>query len=135
MKILLNRIEISGDRCKTPNGKVGRCKFLFDCKEIYEIKNRKYKSPADLIFLDKSYCDSLLYEEVFCCEDEFEERVEISKPLHVVKSGEDLLPKQCGDFSSADRIVHGDKAGIMDYPWMALLEYQQANNRNYKFSY
>lgn len=63
--------------------------------------------------------------------DEIEERIEISKPLQVVKSGEDLLPKECGDFSSSDRIVHGDKAGIMDYPWMALLEYQQSNNRNY----
>lgn len=41
----------------------------------------------------------------------------------------ELLPRNCGGISVAGRITQGTESALMEFPWMALLVYQDGNSR------
>jgi secreted trypsin-like serine protease len=63
--------------------------------------------------MQRSFCSSESGIVLFCC------------PELVEKQSDDVLEEECGIDASSDRIVGGNTAGIDQYPWMALIEYNQ----------
>ncbi|CAH0551215.1 unnamed protein product [Brassicogethes aeneus] len=42
-----------------------------------------------------------------------------------------LLPQNCGYLDSSNRIVKGNKTGLFEFPWMALISYQTASGAQF----
>lgn len=129
--------------CITPNHLPGTCINLYDCPAFYQmITFSKKLSNQTREYLILSNCKGPAKYNV-CCKypkapTNTEEESDIIlnpnapitvKPEKVVsRYSEDLLPSECGNLGSTDRIIGGEEAAIDDYPWMVLIEYKSRKN-------
>ncbi|CAO1430645.1 unnamed protein product [Diamesa hyperborea] len=93
--------------CVTPDGKNGECVQVQSCVSIFTaLKNKDHiNNPEVALFLQHSQCG--------------------------LKAGSVNL-NTCGKVDSTKRIVGGSKAGLQEFPWMALLKYQV--DQKFKFT-
>ncbi|XP_044728002.1 uncharacterized protein LOC123291691 [Chrysoperla carnea] len=126
--------------CKTQNNKNGICMELRSCKALNQVLNltttsQKQPSFESRQLLRKSQCGVIGIEPLVCCP---QTATALTPPmLHVpnIDTGNEITPRsplltydsECG-FSEHDdnKILSGEIASILDFPWMALLQYEGA---------
>ncbi|XP_064211535.1 serine protease grass isoform X1 [Tribolium castaneum] len=125
------------DLCKTPHHQDGKCTPIYSCKPILDLLDQVPQPlPPEISDYLKSYhCGFDGNSPKVCCP---------SKPIYFNNAEEPtfpdvsrhrntyLLPRKCGQFDSLDKIVNGNKTGIFEFPWMALLSYQTRNGPQFK---
>ncbi|CAH0558761.1 unnamed protein product [Brassicogethes aeneus] len=128
--INIGRADI-GDSCKTPNGENGICQRINSCEILYDAVLTK--NQRQIQFLKDSYCG---YDRtaLVCCGSvaNYESRLSF-QPLSSTSSSainnnnrNSILPDRsiCG-IQSDNKILGGEKTGLEEYPWMALLQYRK----------
>lgn len=125
---------IEDDGCRTPDRGVGNCIKIHDCPAMMTVlQNAPRPLSSQIVTLLRSYqCG---YEDravkVCCPPRPIQLTVTIPSP-QVETAPPDvsrhrnikLLPSACGKIDTADRIIHGNKTGLYEFPWMALLSYR-----------
>lgn len=125
---------IDDDGCITPNGNAGVCMNIYNCYTITEyMKTIKKVTPKISETLFKYYCGVEGNTVKVCCTDEaivfprslIDEDIETSKMEKDFKLS--LLPSDCGPLNTQNYIVGGSKTSLFDYPWMALLGFEEGD--------
>lgn len=115
--------------CKTPHQQNGICTPIYSCQPILDFLDKiPQPIPPEISDYLKSYhCGFEDKSPKVCCPP---------KPIHFDNDQKpafpdvsrhrniDLLPKNCGYINYDDKIVNGNKTGLFEFPWMALLSYQ-----------
>lgn len=133
---LLSTFDSTGaqDRCITPTRKDGQCINIKNCEELVNILKRARPLPQNLLdFLRDSQCGFEGAVPKVCCP--------ISTPVLTVNTTTAPDPvvtdppdvsnhpnlrllnhDKCGPLTQG-RIIGGNKTGVFDFPWMALIAY------------
>lgn len=92
------------------------------CQNIRDIllSNKKFNniSSGVINYIRRSVCHLPGVPTAVCCQI-----TEVDETVNKLITEKNSLPKNCGT-SIADRISNGQKTGIFQYPWMALLRYR-----------
>lgn len=127
---------VEDDGCRTPDGGTGTCITIYSCKHMINLLDRVPQPiPPRITNLLKSYqCGFEGRNPKVCCPSKpiildtvIEKRPDISTvgPPNVSRHKNiGLLPKNCGHMDLGDKIVNGNKTGLFEFPWMALLSYR-----------
>ncbi|XP_017785725.1 PREDICTED: serine protease easter-like [Nicrophorus vespilloides] len=125
------------ESCKTPNGETAKCVSIFACPILYE--SGRSGGPEAYRFLQQSVCKKSFYNIYVCCGSDT-----IFKPQEIVSKTPDMLAdaprnnyiakrSECGYMNPDFRIYGGNKTGLDEFPWMALLEYQSLKDGERSF--
>ncbi|XP_058449076.1 serine protease grass-like [Malaya genurostris] len=97
------------ETCVTPSGSSGKCVPIQQCSNLFALKQLTSNITANVAkYLKSAECMSPnSTEKGVCC-----------PPDRVFQ-----LPENCG-LSSNERIAHGNKTAVFEFPWMALLMYR-----------
>uniref|UniRef100_A0AAR5PH77 CLIP domain-containing serine protease n=1 Tax=Dendroctonus ponderosae TaxID=77166 RepID=A0AAR5PH77_DENPD len=150
------------NNCQTPNGGSGLCVSIFNCSRLLSIPQRN-KDVRKIKFLRESICGNQNTTVFVCCgsDDNFRSDTEDSENLgrnfddlsrecgietEIVDTsgkfgqiGNESEYQETGIGSSnlnitlKNRIFGGDDTEIIDFPWLALLEYHSENNEEKLF--
>lgn len=123
----------------------GYCIQLRQCPALLQLISRKPIRPQDTDYLRRSHCGFEGKEPKVCCDPNDPANQQQGTGSRVNEGNtngnsnnfnqnggsSNLLPdtKNCGK-SLDDRIYGGEKTTLLEFPWMALLEYTK---RNYNF--
>ncbi|KAF5308213.1 hypothetical protein FQR65_LT06393 [Abscondita terminalis] len=128
---------IDDDGCTLPDGNFGYCINIYKCGPIINyVRGIQNLSPETSQHLSRFYCGVDGKAVKVCCP--YEEidfpRVEPENttPPIVKTDNLNLLPSNCGYFPSENNIVGGSKTSIFDFPWMALLGYEEDKKIEFK---
>lgn len=129
--ILFGLLFLSGisaqDSCTIPANKFGVCVNIHDCQPVIDIlKQQQPLSRETLAFLHSLQCGFEGKNPKVCCEQR-QAAVALTKApappnvtnhrnVHLVNRNE------CGPITES-KILGGNKTGVFDFPWMALLAY------------
>ncbi|XP_063985535.1 CLIP domain-containing serine protease B4-like [Diachasmimorpha longicaudata] len=133
-----------GDNCRTPEGRTGTCIKISHCGELAGIL-RQTGPPTneDLDRLKRANCGYERLEAKVCCSSDvtldipsattpISTQTVQSPPEVTAHPNLRLLDHNvCGPVTE-QRIIGGNKTGVFDYPWMALIAYQ-INNKQIEF--
>ncbi|RZC43210.1 uncharacterized protein BDFB_002243, partial [Asbolus verrucosus] len=119
-----------GDPCRTPNHESGTCLSIRSCKPMLDLLATipQPLSPKARTFLKSYQCGSERKTPKVCCpsnpilldqNDPAKQPPDVSRHRNI-----NLLPKDCGHLDTLDKIVNGNKTGLFEFPWMALLSYK-----------
>ncbi|XP_012285284.1 serine protease easter-like [Orussus abietinus] len=127
--------------CYSPTRQPGQCIGIRECPPLLSLLQSRPLNPQNVDFLRQSQCGFEGRDPKVCCVDPRsntgnvptttsgatdEQKQDVQSKVNL--QDHPLLPKECGrDLSQ--RIVGGEKAGIDEFPWMALLEYDKPNGR------
>uniref|UniRef100_V5GX21 CLIP domain-containing serine protease n=2 Tax=Anoplophora glabripennis TaxID=217634 RepID=V5GX21_ANOGL len=105
------------DFCQTSRREQGACKSVSQCPTILSILRNKPIKAEDAEYLRRSNCGSDGSLPKMCC------------PFEVKPVSSNLLPSAeiCG-VGTPDKIYGGTEADLNEYPWMALIEYQDVDD-------
>ncbi|XP_076762228.1 serine protease ea-like isoform X4 [Xylocopa sonorina] len=117
------------ERCIAPPNKVGVCINIYSCKPIIDIiKSRPLSMTEFHDYLRSIQCGFEGNNPKVCCEQPVIK--EETDPPDV--SNHRNLPllnlNECGP-ASQDRVLNGNKTGVLEYPWMALLFYDVGRSK------
>ncbi|XP_057651753.1 phenoloxidase-activating factor 3-like [Diorhabda carinulata] len=125
--------------CIATNGQTGTCIPVRMCptmvKALLTVKRPLSKEAREQL---ESYLCSIANDYKVCCpsspiniKEDTIDTSEVSESADIIQHPNyHLLPSNCGyiDLGSV-RVLHGDKAGLTEFPWMALLSYREADNK------
>ncbi|XP_045139229.1 CLIP domain-containing serine protease 14D-like isoform X1 [Portunus trituberculatus] len=101
-----------GSSCVDGNGQAGTCISIRSCQPLQQLVQALRTNtgpPNGFQILRRSVCNIQINREpLVCCASSG-------------GTGLDLLPKRCGVTGLVDRIVDGEDAPLLAWPWMALL--------------
>lgn len=136
--LLLVLHEISAqDRCTTPEKKAGTCINIRECQALVDILKTQQPLSRELLdYLNSLQCGFEGTNPKVCCEQQGLplQPSSTTEPPVVTSTVPDppdvsthpnlrlLNDDDCGPVAQ-QRIVGGNKTGVFDYPWMALLFY------------
>ncbi|RZC34443.1 Trypsin and/or CLIP domain containing protein, partial [Asbolus verrucosus] len=129
-KIVFPDWKIEG--CATPDGETGICTSISSCQPILDfLDNVPQPLSLEVRNLLKSYiCEYEGKKAQVCCPTK-PIKIPKSRPLSIAPPPNvdnhrniKLLPKNCGRMDITDGIFYGNKTGLFEFPWMALLFYQ-----------
>ncbi|XP_049530778.1 CLIP domain-containing serine protease B9-like [Anopheles darlingi] len=142
LALLLLCIGVSHQQqgCTTPRQLRGNCVSIYGCESILSFFNGRILTPEDRVFLQSSQCaptNPTGRQPFVCCPTNGEQpdvTVPVTTPVptgnRVGNSGElvgGLLPNpkknECG-VSIGMRIYGGENADIDEFPWLALMQYE-----------
>ncbi|KYB26592.1 Transmembrane protease serine 9-like Protein [Tribolium castaneum] len=128
--------RISGN-CQTPDNEPGLCLVAQSCKQMLDILRKLPRPfpPHIRAKLEAYKCVIKGKKNTICCPTN---PVNYNQFITNGNSAEDdvmlpdvsnhknvkFLPKNCGHLDTVDKIVNGNKTGLFEFPWMALLSYQ-----------
>ncbi|XP_044265437.1 uncharacterized protein LOC123011852 [Tribolium madens] len=106
------------------------------------VKKLPYPIPPHIRAKLKAYeCNITGKKKTICCP---QNPIDYNKLVNTGSSSDDvmlpdvsnhknvkLLHKNCGHLDSVDKIVNGNKTGLFEFPWMALLSYQTDNGPSF----
>lgn len=123
---LLTTVHSQSQECQTPGGGTGECMNLRECPPQLSLLQQIQAGtapPGSLGVLRSSICDRKDNLIFVCCP-----RTTPSEPSPPSPSEpRNLLPPRCGVRGLVDRIISGEDAPLLAWPWMALLESVGAN--------
>uniref|UniRef100_A0A336MQL0 CLIP domain-containing serine protease n=1 Tax=Culicoides sonorensis TaxID=179676 RepID=A0A336MQL0_CULSO len=135
--------QSNGD-CMTPFNERGTCISIRDCTTIWQIVTTAPRplSQRVLNFLQSSVCDEPALRKVCCRYQDVAQGVPVPALIAtnpVVQNDEianhrnlNLLDtRNCGPISS-DRIAYGNATSLFEFPWMALLQYEDSDGKDFK---
>ncbi|XP_028982302.1 transmembrane protease serine 9 [Diachasma alloeum] len=133
-----------GDNCRTPVGKAGTCIKISRCRELVDVlRQTGHPTNEDLDRLRRANCGYDRLEAKVCCSSEVTFDTLSTTPLipsQTPQSPPDVTAHPnlrlldhnvCGPVTE-QRIIGGNKTGVFDYPWMALIAYK-INNKQIEF--
>ncbi|XP_044265436.1 uncharacterized protein LOC123011851 [Tribolium madens] len=133
---------VEDEGCTTPDGASGTCISIYSCKNIMDVLDKVPQPiPARITNLLKSYhCGFDGRNPKVCCPAKpivldlvSEKKPDVAGPPNVSRHKNiGLLPKNCGYFDTDNKIVNGNKTGLFEFPWMALLSYRTARGPQFK---
>ncbi|KAL1501658.1 hypothetical protein ABEB36_006950 [Hypothenemus hampei] len=116
------------EQCRTPDRRIGVCVSLYECTPILDFAG-KIKRPVPQ--------EIMQYLRSFSCQTGQSSNIDkvCCPPGPIVfqqqtNENQDILPKNCGYFSSNNRIVNGEDAALNEFPWMALIKYRTSRGRS-----
>jgi hypothetical protein len=118
------------DSCITPDRQPGTCVEVNSCKPMVDLLGRVKQPLTEAIRARlKAYqCGFSGNAATICCPATpiVVDDLEVTSRLPDVSKHRNinLLPKNCGYLDTVDKIVHGNKTGLFEFPWMALLSYE-----------
>lgn len=121
-------------KCVMPGGQSGNCIPLKKCAPIFSFLMKGPLTRADEEFLMSNQCGYINHVPFVCCplaagpfENIISDKTERSFSVHDLPK-----PDQCGTSGIKDLtfalIMGGQRSGIHESPWMALLKYKKPNN-------
>ncbi|XP_063907843.1 serine protease grass-like [Zophobas morio] len=126
--------------CTTPDQKPGSCLQIYNCQPMLDFLDKvRQPIPPETEKHLKSYrCGTDRGKPKICCPSGLiiidNEKLEDSIVFPDVSTHRNfrLLPKNCGHFDADNKIVNGEKTGLFEFPWMALLSYRTRNGPQFK---
>uniref|UniRef100_U5EYA6 CLIP domain-containing serine protease n=1 Tax=Corethrella appendiculata TaxID=1370023 RepID=U5EYA6_9DIPT len=135
------------DNCYTPANFAGACILPTECKSIRELIRKPYLTQREIQYINLSKCGRhTTGKTLVCCplsdlaatttttttttfRPPFQSNQNQAQNLNF-QPVKDKLPEpgECGA-QIGDRIIGGEKAGIDEYPWSALIQYQKPFNQ------
>lgn len=134
---------IDDDGCITPSRGSGSCISIFDCQPIIDFMMRAPKplSSEHTRILQRYQCGFQNNVKV-CCPNNPNE---ISQMMGENNQRNDpdppdvsdhinlrLLPQNCGVINTYDKIINGNKTGLFEFPWMALISYRTTRGPEFR---
>ncbi|KAK9881050.1 hypothetical protein WA026_014394 [Henosepilachna vigintioctopunctata] len=125
------------DKCKTPDGEDGSCVSVRKCKPFIDlITQLDVSNNTNEKYLKDFRCSTVYDPDIKVCCTNTEELVEvdvekidmIEKPTFEDRFSNSLPNphlQECGKQNSDNRIYGGVEADLDEFPWMALVRYQQ----------
>ncbi|XP_026480263.1 melanization protease 1-like [Ctenocephalides felis] len=116
--------------CTTPDSKRGTCINIASCAVLVQmLQNAPKPIPPEISsFLRRSQCGFEGSRPKVCCPSQTQTSSELNTDSEIpdVSSHPNLrlLPHRICGASLEDRIVRGNKTGLFEFPWMALLAYR-----------
>jgi hypothetical protein len=134
-RIVFPEWAIEDDGCRTPDRGVGTCISIQSCKPMMDVLEVVPQPlPPKIVNLLKSYqCGYSGTDPKVCCPKTpikidgvtSMKHGALPQPPDVSKHRNlNLLPQECGHLDTGDRIINGNKTGLFEFPWMALLSYR-----------
>ncbi|XP_071450627.1 CLIP domain-containing serine protease B4-like [Hetaerina americana] len=142
----------TGERCQTPNNRPGQCISILSCEPYRDMLNQRPLPPNTVDFLRRAQCGFQGNRPFVCCPSSGTGQVTPSTtttrrpPAQGSNQGGGsgasvsnvdnhpnwsyLRTDVCGADVN-DRIFGGEEANLKEYPWLALLEYQTRNGRQF----
>lgn len=120
-------------KCPMPNGRIGNCIPLKRCAPLYALLMKNPLTVTDQMVLKHSQCGYIMRSPLVCCPPQPPSlKSSVDSRLGRSFSVEDLpKPGRCGTYEVKKvligYIVGGQRAGIHESPWMALLKYRKAH--------
>lgn len=111
------------DLCLTPNGEQARCIPIFKCLSFTKILALKQFNPNQVRFLRESKCGSNLTTPLVCCGPEVNYKSVVEDAVTNFTPN-NLIPEECG-LQLASRIFGGVDSESSEFPWLALLEFEE----------
>ncbi|XP_063880605.1 CLIP domain-containing serine protease HP8-like [Scylla paramamosain] len=109
-----------GRSCVDGNGQAGTCISIRSCqplRQLLQALRTNTAPPNGFQILRGSICNLRSNSEpLVCCPSDLRTGGDDG-----AGGGSDLLPKQCGVTGLVDRIIDGENAPLLAWPWMALL--------------
>ncbi|KAB0797254.1 hypothetical protein PPYR_08248 [Photinus pyralis] len=106
-------VQASIDICTTPNNEPAQCKSLYECVPL--LQGLLTQDPKVVEFVNESHCGNLSTEPLVCCGSSY-------TYIH----GPEQIERICGYQHSDDYFrVDTAVAAIDEYPWLAILKYEQ----------
>lgn len=127
LTIQLAHVQSQETPCTTPTRQPGQCVPIRRCTNIYNIVSNPSPPPTGIAnYIKRAACTLPGVERSVCCQPT--EVVPDTTPTTVATPTGGIavgdLPSNCGQ-SIADRIAFGQATKVFDYPWMAVLTYNQ----------
>ncbi|XP_066595020.1 ovochymase-like [Prorops nasuta] len=132
---LFIQAAVAQDRCLSPSSQIGNCVNIRNCQALIDILRKPRPLPQeDLDFLRNSHCGFEGNDPKVCCEERTTTTTESTMTQSDTGSNPDppdvtnhpnlaLLDHNiCGPLTQP-KIFGGNKTGVFDYPWMALIAY------------
>jgi Trypsin/Regulatory CLIP domain of proteinases len=106
--------------CITTDKNIGYCVKVNECLKIRSIVENEPVSNKNKTYLRRNQCGYSERQPYVCCD--------ASLKL-------ELLPasNSCGPSFSSPRILGGSQTSIDEFPWTALVQYQQENSKELSF--
>ncbi|XP_050716076.1 phenoloxidase-activating factor 3-like isoform X2 [Eriocheir sinensis] len=111
-----------GSGCTDANGLAGRCTSIRNCPPLRQLLHSlrgNTPTPNALQTLRRSVCSFANNLPLVCCGRT--SPISTSTNPVATSSGRDLLPSRCGVTGLTDKIIDGEDADLLAWPWMALL--------------
>ncbi|KAJ8925924.1 hypothetical protein NQ315_009776 [Exocentrus adspersus] len=125
----------TGDYCQTPRNSQGECKLITKCQVLFSLLQNRPIKAQDADYLRRSQCGFEGTMPKVCCPLDTDGNQAAPEPSvsnfdNVKPVTSNLLPSNdvCG-LGTQDRIYGGEEAGLTEFPWMALVEYERENGR------
>ncbi|CAH1983355.1 unnamed protein product [Acanthoscelides obtectus] len=120
--------------CQTPRNKQGECRVISACPPLLSILQKRPLRAQDADYLRRSQCGFEGTMPKVCCpldgaNEPMSTTTARTVPVTEAEPADSsLLPSidECGT-DTQDRIYGGEVAGIDEFPWMALIEYEKDN--------
>lgn len=152
LAVAVDKTSGQGGACTTQRNVPGTCVPILTCKTITELLRDSPRPLPESVanFVRKSYCGTFDSVRHVCCEQHRVTvqtmsgttapisdtttkapfaRPGVEKSEEDVRAGLNILQKnKCGT-SDADRVANGEDAKLSEYPWMALLIYDDGITR------
>lgn len=135
--------QSSGD-CQTPFSERGTCIAIRDCTTIWQIVTTAPRPLSERVlkFLQSSVCEDPALRKVCCRYQDVAQGVQVPALVatNPVVASDDIVnhrnrnlldTKACGPISS-DRIAYGNATSLFEFPWMALLQYEDSTGKDFK---
>ncbi|XP_076252333.1 phenoloxidase-activating factor 1-like [Rhynchophorus ferrugineus] len=125
----VNNIPVSEQSCLTPNGEEAVCIPISRCHIFTKIIAEKTVSTEQINYIRESKCG---YNETYlvCCgtKVDYDKTPDDIANANFVRNS--LIPESCG-LQVITRIFGGIDSESTDFPWLALLEYNQYGSKKF----
>ncbi|XP_050716074.1 phenoloxidase-activating factor 3-like [Eriocheir sinensis] len=111
-----------GSGCTDASGLAGRCISIRNCpplRQLLQSLSGNTPNPNALEILRRSVCSFANNLPLVCC-GRTSPNSTSTNPV-ATSSGRDLLPSRCGVTGLTDKIIDGEDADLLAWPWMAVL--------------
>ncbi|CAD6240899.1 GSCOCT00008986001.2-RA-CDS [Cotesia congregata] len=142
--ILLNYflvIVYAQDKCMTPSGSISSCIIVTECPSLLSILKGPRPIPYEALeLLRLSQCGFEGMWPKVCCEQPVPLSTTIEPDLSTIPNPPDVVNQSnvrllnhtiCGPITEP-KIFGGNKTGVLDYPWMALIAYNIDGRKEFR---
>lgn len=122
--------------CTDPSDEFGSCIPTTECKTFTDfLKNFQKPFPKPVVKKIQEYsCDDNDDSLVCCTSTPIEVDIPPPPPDVTQHPNVHLLPSECGYIDVGDKIRNGEDAGLFEFPWMALLSYNNTIEEETQFA-
>ncbi|XP_043255138.1 melanization protease 1-like [Colletes gigas] len=122
---------LNKEKCFTPENKPGECVNIYSCRQVIKIFEQQKPLSRDVLnYLNSLQCGFEGKNPKVCCEQQVTVTenptpfIEVTDPPDVSNHPNLRLLNEdvCGP-ATIPKIIGGNKTGVFDFPWMALIAY------------